>query len=200
MLDIQAGLIQLLGNEALLKKLLKKFSLQIDSDFLKVVDLVEALENDSDEAAFDEAHKLNHALKGVAGNLAAQGVFEISLEIDLLLKDQQCPSAQQIETLRNALIQTKLEIGAYLGVQDVPVVTEYSAESDKRDSGIYQRLESLKPRIEASEYIDDQELDQLQSGLPAALQPIWQTLVSALDDFDFEAAQDKLTELLNELS
>ncbi|WP_052501707.1 PAS domain-containing protein [Thiomicrospira microaerophila] len=200
MLDIQAGLTQLAGNEALLRKLLKKFSEQIDSDFSKVVDWVQLLENDSDEAAFDEAQKLNHALKGVAGNLAAQGVFEISLQIDLLLKDQQCPSAQQIETLRNALSQTQVEIAAYLGEQDEPVVTAGSVESAKRDSGIYQRLESLKPRIEASEYIDDQELDQLQNAIPAALQPTWQALVSALDDFDFETAQDKLNALLNELS
>jgi PAS domain S-box-containing protein len=199
-LDIQAGLIQLLGNEALLRKLLKKFSLQIDSDFSKVVELVQALENDSDEAAFDEAQKLNHALKGVAGNLAAQGLFEISLQIDLLLKDQQCPSGQQIETLRNALSQTQVEIAAYLGEQDAPAVRADSAESAKLDSAIYQRLVNLKPRIEASEYIDDQELDQLKSAIPAALQPTWQALVSALDDFDFETAQDKLTELLNELA
>ena len=203
-LDIQAGISQLAGNTNLYIKLLTTFAKQIDTRFFKVVDLLDALEADSTAGAFDEVQELNHALKGVAGNLAAKTLFEISAQIDVLLKAQQCPSLQQRKALREAFSQTHIAISQYLGevtpVSNLPHPGQPANPASNQSNESLKRLIELRTRIEASEYIDEDDLAPIQQGLPPAAQPQFVALVDALDDFDFEAAQGKLNALIAQLS
>jgi HPt (histidine-containing phosphotransfer) domain-containing protein len=198
-LDIQAGISQLAGNTNLYIKLLTTFAKQIETSFFKVADLLDALEADSTAGAFDEVQELNHALKGVAGNLAAKTLFETSAQIDLLLKAQQCPSPEQRDALRQAFSQTQALIEAYLSEQNVMGEAYVPTGGDALDLDILSCIQQLKPRIEASEYIDDQALDQLAKGLPLRLQPSWQAFISALDAFDFDTALAHLDDLMTDL-
>ncbi|UQB43149.1 response regulator [Thiomicrospira microaerophila] len=200
MLDIQAGLNQLAGNESLYKKLLTKFANQIETEYIAVLAMLHALTTDDSKSAFEPVQQLNHALKGVAGNLAAMGLFEISQRIDLKLKARQRPSDEQIEQLARALEETQQEIKLYLA-SDAALLS--AGAIHKKTNPLTTslditkaQLQSLQQRIEVCEYIDDQELDQLSQALPDNLQPGWLQMVQALDVFDFERAEQNLKQLI----
>lgn len=203
MLDIQTGVNQLSGNESLYKRLLAKFAKQITTEYVAVLDMLPSLVTGDCEASFESAQQLNHKLKGVAGTLAAQGLFEISQQINLQLKQQQRPTDQQIKQLAQALEQTQQAIQFYIGVASessaIHSVAQPSAGLPTAISqALMEQLHQLHQRIAASEYIDDQELDRLGQCLPDSLQAEWARLVEALDDFDFNRANAVLERMITQ--
>ena len=77
--DLAEGLQRLMGNRALYRKLLVNFAMQYAN---AAADIRSAL----DAADFDHAHGLVHAIKGVAGNLAAQDLQAQSVPLEKLVK------------------------------------------------------------------------------------------------------------------
>jgi two-component system sensor histidine kinase/response regulator len=77
--DLAEGSQRLMGNRALYRKLLVNFATQYAN---AAVDLRSAL----DAADFDHAHGLVHAIKGVAGNLAAKDLQAQSVPLEKLVK------------------------------------------------------------------------------------------------------------------
>ncbi|MBE0507392.1 MAG: Hpt domain-containing protein, partial [Marinospirillum sp.] len=203
LLNVQAGIRQVAGNETLYKKLLQQFSDQITQDFLAILDLLQQLEQDADTKAntklFEPAQQLNHGLKGVAGNLAAEALFNISQDIDRLLKQQHCPNREQIDQLRQVMATTQQQIQVYINHRqdsDTPAATSTATPApSEMDAATRAQLDRLKQRITANEYIDDEELEQLSNSLPNELRPKWQQMINALDLFDFEQALEQLNSL-----
>ncbi|UQB41965.1 response regulator [Thiomicrospira microaerophila] len=194
MLNIQAGIEQLVGNQALYQKLLQRLDQQIEQDFSRVVLMLEQLKQADASDQFDQVQKLNHALKGVAGNLAVNGLFVLSQQIDLQLKQYQRPTDEQIAEFKQALQKTQTEIRAYLASLtvsvpnipvDVPFVEQVTLE----------QLEQLKQQLTANEYIDELQLASLKEKLPSEFYPQWQAVVNALDNPDFEQAIIALAQL-----
>jgi PAS domain S-box-containing protein len=205
MLDIQTGLNQLAGNAPLYKKLLTKFASQIETDYVAVLAMLPGLTTGDSDTAFEPAQQLNHALKGVAGNLAAQGLFEISQQIDIKLKQHQRPSDEQIARLARALEQTQQAIKLYLVSEEAAFLSTYDSqqEAPNAEPNVHAskaEYQSLQKRIAASEYIDDQELEQLAQGVPDNLKTEWLNMLEALDAFDFERAQQNLNQLIAQLN
>jgi HPt (histidine-containing phosphotransfer) domain-containing protein len=77
--DLAEGLQRLMGNRALYRKLLVNFAAQYAH---AAADIRSAL----DAADFDRAHGLVHAIKGVAGNLAAKDLQAQSVPLEKLVK------------------------------------------------------------------------------------------------------------------
>ena len=77
--DLAEGLQRLMGNRALYRKLLVNFATQYAH---AAADIRSAL----DAADFDRAHGLVHAIKGVAGNLAAKDLQAQSVPLEKLVK------------------------------------------------------------------------------------------------------------------
>ncbi len=77
--DLAEGLQRLMGNRALYRKLLVNFATQYAN---AAADIRSAL----DAADFDHAHGLVHAIKGVAGNLAAKDLQAQSVPLEKLVK------------------------------------------------------------------------------------------------------------------
>ncbi|WP_052501544.1 hybrid sensor histidine kinase/response regulator [Thiomicrospira microaerophila] len=199
MLNVQAGLDQLMGNQALYHKLLLRFNAQIEQDYLPIVPQLQALTEHAPADAFDQVQKTNHALKGVAGNLAVEGLFKHSLEIDLLLKQHQRPTDQQIREFEQALLQTKAEIAAYLMPNNLADQTEKSLPSgsvEQISQDTLNQLAQLRLKIAASEYVDDEWLDKIEKTLPNHCLADWQAMTNALDAFDFEQAETRLEKLI----
>lgn len=204
LLNIQAGIQLVAGNETLYKKLLQQFSDQITQDFSAILDLLQQLEQDADKPAdkktFEPAQRLNHGLKGVAGNLAADALFRISQKIDGQLKQQHGPSKEEIEQLRQVMATTQQQIQVYLQQGQNPdrvaaTSTTTSSVPSEMTATTRAQLDQLKQRITANEYIDDAELEQLGNSLPSELGPKWQQIINALDLFDFEQALEQLNSL-----
>ncbi len=78
-LDIKSGLLTCNNNEALLKKLLKKFSIRYD-------DFDEDILGDYSHSECKQAETFIHNLKGVSGNLGALKLSELCESFLLLLK------------------------------------------------------------------------------------------------------------------
>jgi len=77
--DLAEGLQRLMGNRALYRKLLVNFATQY---LQAAADIRSAL----DAADFAQAHGLVHAIKGVAGNLAAKDLQQQSAALEKLVK------------------------------------------------------------------------------------------------------------------
>ena len=77
--DLAEGLQRLMGNRALYRKLLVNFATQYARADAEVRQALDA-------GDFDRAHGLVHAIKGVAGNLAAKGLQAQSVALEKLVK------------------------------------------------------------------------------------------------------------------
>ena len=202
--DYQAGLAQLGGNEALLHKLLAQFSEQMQGEYASLPgDLLGLSEQASAEAVspttWDALQKTNHALKGVAGNLALTPLFEQAQIIDQCLKKQALPSKSRVEAFNQAFENTRTGIAQLESPQSSQTASAASETAAPRDA-LIQGLNSLLARVEQSEFIDDDTLSSLQSQLPTQETTAWQALTEALDDFEFDQARPQIEALISRLS
>jgi HPt (histidine-containing phosphotransfer) domain-containing protein len=78
-LDINKALNQLGQKKALLVKLLGMFKNNHSQDATPILAAFNA-------GNWEELHALNHALKGVSGNLAADALYQLCIEIDAGVK------------------------------------------------------------------------------------------------------------------
>lgn len=196
-LNIPSGLTMLSGNEGLYSKLLKRFDEQLSNEFADLAVQFESLSPHSDDQAWHAVQQLNHTLKGVAGNLAAEGLFKICQQIDAGLKQKHLLTAQHIASFHRALAQTQADIRAYLtrhavGRQGAAL----TASKTGLDAVCLQQFTELKQRIVNSEYIDDEQLEYLGQRLPDAMQASWRQMVLALDGFDFDRAAEIIEQIM----
>jgi len=78
-ISIQKGLKTVMGNEKLYRKLLGKF---LDSNKAVVAEIKETLKAEDMETAA----RLAHTVKGVAGNLGAEGLFPVAADLEKAIK------------------------------------------------------------------------------------------------------------------
>lgn len=201
-MDTTAGLAMLSGNRALYRKVLSEFLNQLNEDFSELPTQLKSLESSSTTEAFVQAQKGAHSLKGVAGNLALYPLAECASELDRILKRHQAPATAQVARFEEILQQTAASIEQWLE-QEMPTESEHepSALEDTHSIGpLRDDLERLMRAVANSEFVDDAELARLGKQLPEHLDPNdWQCLTRALDHFDFDTAQQRLSQLLQQL-
>ncbi len=95
-LDIKTALGQLGGKKKLYLRLLGMFE---DSHVEDVNRLLAAAQEQDWKAVYE----INHALKGVSGNLAASEIYQLCIDIDVKLKDEQHDIEQQLTALPTAM-------------------------------------------------------------------------------------------------
>jgi HPt (histidine-containing phosphotransfer) domain-containing protein len=190
--DLRHGMAQLGGNEALYWRLLQRFSLQLSETFVRLpADLQALLDAPDNQQAWQQAQALNHALKGVAGNLAATGLADLTTQLDSQLKQQQPPRAAQVQVMAD-LIEQALDSLATL-----PPLPSVSIADDQADiAQALQCLAALATRVKDSEFIDEAALRTLAQSLPPPLREReWGSIRAALDEFDFPRAQALIAQL-----
>lgn len=191
MFDATKGLQQLNGNQALYRKLLTLFLQQLTQEFAPLTSQLQAVA-DGDAALRTSAQALNHALKGVAGNLAITTLAKLSSEIDHSLKRNEPITGEQVALFSQTLTQSEQAIRAYLATTPEAVLQPVSGENKASRA----HLLSLAQRIQGNEFIDDDELTELGQQLPAHQQTQWQAVIEALSVFDFDRANTHLQALL----
>lgn len=195
LINYKKGLAQLNGNQALYHKLLAKLLEQMDEEFFV---LVEGLQVMTDAEGFKNKwlalQPLNHALKGVAGNLAFEALFKMSQHLDSLFKQQQLPSADFAKEFNEVFNATRQAILSLIN-EEVDARSVSAADKVNQSDTLKFKLESLLKRIENSEYIDDDELNQLNHHQMLCNNQTWLALRRALDNFEFESAATHLMEL-----
>jgi signal transduction histidine kinase/DNA-binding NarL/FixJ family response regulator/predicted transcriptional regulator len=191
MLNVTAGLEQLTGNQRLYSNLLVRFCEQLRGEFASLIADLRDLHFQPRPLLLEQVQQSNHALKGVAGNLAIEGLFVISQQIDAGLKHDSLPSLELVETFEQAINTALNEIALYLkGVEGDVLPGDLDKTLDK------DKLFALKQRIEASEFIEDNDILAIGNTMTSDLKPIWHQTVKAIEDLDFERAASQLAQII----
>lgn len=104
LIDMETALKRVAGNKMLYGKLLQKFLESKEPQALQ-----DALQNGD----WAQGAELAHTLKGVAGNLALDALFESSTELMVQLREG-APGDEAVQTYRQALEDTRSAVEALL--------------------------------------------------------------------------------------
>jgi CheY-like chemotaxis protein len=193
--DLAEGLQRLMGNRALYRKLLVNFATQYAT---AAADIRSAL----DAADFDHAHGLVHAIKGVAGNLAAKDLQAQSVPLEKLVKHADPanpPPAGEVnpayQAFREALIRALDAVRSLMPAAVTPAAPAETAAGALPPPVAKEAATRLR---EAAELGDVSGLAAICSELTAkseAFSPYAARVARLADDFDFDGVL-KLTEAL----
>jgi CheY-like chemotaxis protein len=194
--DLAEGLQRLMGNRALYLKLLGDFATQY---LQAAANIRSAL----DAGDFEQAHGLVHAIKGVAGNLAAKDLQQQSAALEKLVKHAEPGSPPPADELKRAYDAFKQSLGRALDAVGplMPAAVTSEAPPAVAAGALPPALakEAAIRLREAAELGDMAGLTAICSELAAkseAFAPYAAKVVRLADDFDFDAVL-KLTEELD---
>lgn len=186
-LDVAAGLQRIGYNAAAYRRQLQRFREHY-------ADAIEQLIQRLDHQGVAEAEALCHALKGVAGNLGAQRLWQQLTLIDQQLKQGLRPEAAALQAASAQLQNIIQEISH---INAVPVALPQSAATQPLDPQLWQ--DGLRQLSHALDY-DLGAVDALVQQLRASIarHPLadrLETLAQHIDQFDIDAAQALIHEL-----
>jgi PAS domain S-box-containing protein len=140
----------------------------------------------------EEAQKLAHALKGVAGNLGASAVAAAAQAVNLALREER--SDQEVETLCLLLEARQIELIAALRALDeveAPVATQAICAAD-----LMQRLSRIESLLRADDFGVQHAFQEAAPALRAALGERAVQLERAIGAYDSQSALAILHDLL----
>jgi CheY-like chemotaxis protein len=174
-LDTRLGLSRVLGKQPLYLAVLRKF-------LLSQSDTIPRLRAALDHGDHEEAQRIAHTLKGVAGNIGASVIQLQAAGLEELLDQAQDRQAIEplLQSLDDSLQQLLTALAASLNNQPAPAA--YDAEA----------LRSVTVRLATLLADDDSEAGEVfaqhENLLHAAYAPEYDTLAARIGNFDFESA------------
>ncbi|MES9844297.1 MAG: transporter substrate-binding domain-containing protein [Candidatus Sedimenticola sp. PURPLELP] len=187
-IDREAGLRHLAGNKKLYRKLLGKF---IDSQSGAPVEISAALETGDDE----EARRLAHSVKGVAGNIGAIQLQQACQLLETAIKEQQ-PEENTGPLLERMAEELERVCGSIRDMKGVPSAAAEDGSGGIDNDAIKPLLEELILLIEEDDTGAGRALEELlerASGTPLASRLIEAKM--RLESYDFEAALEMVREV-----
>jgi HPt (histidine-containing phosphotransfer) domain-containing protein len=189
--DVAEGLQRLMGNRALYRKLLANFATHY-------IQAAATIRFALDAGDFEQAHGLVHAIKGVAGNLAAKELQVQSAALEKLVKHVDPSSPPPAAELNRAHAAFRESLGRALdAVRSLIPAAVTPAETPASLSSALAKEAATRLR-EAAELGDVSGLAAICSELAArseAFDPYKARVAQLADDFDFDGVL-KLTEEL----
>ena len=184
-IDTHAGLKRVMGNEKLYLKLLH--------DFEKNLPAVQtALQQAINQQAWDTARKEAHSIKGVAGNVGANAIFQTAQSVEKNIKMDKFEQAEAaLPELITALTTTQHDLAQ---LQDKPLAAPASTSQDARDaeelSAVIQELDQLLSQfdMQAMQYIEKH-----RPLLESALQETYADVAAAVNNLEFETAREMIS-------
>ncbi len=172
------GIRRIGGNEAAYLKQLNRFADNYDGALQAVGEKIE-------QGELEEAEHQCHALKGVAGNLGAEQLFELATVIDNQLKGGAVPPAEQLQQCEEALQQVIAEIAT---LRREPLASSEHVSVDKEAlQPLLQRLLSLIDEdLGAAEDVLD-ELQKMCAG--SEWEEMAAQIAQRVDSFDVDGAK-----------
>lgn len=179
------GIKRIGGKEEAYRKQLKRFREHYSN---AVPELQRLLQADKQV----EAEAYCHSLKGVTGNIGAHGVYQCVSHIDNLLKQQQTPSNEQIEQLRNLLQLVMADIDS-ISVTPVAAPTGTQRLPDAVAAAkIAQLLAVLETDLGAAESL----ISELRAGSAGSeYEADIHRIAAEMDSFNIEEALNLLSHL-----
>lgn len=106
-LDLEKALFQLGGKKSLYVRLLGMFNDGHTQDAQRIIDAAQAED-------WQGVYEVNHALKGVSGNLAAMDIYNLCVSIDSKMKEDSHDISDELAALPKAMEDTLLGISQAL--------------------------------------------------------------------------------------
>ena len=195
---VESGLGRVVGNTKLYRKLLGKFWEKNQEADREIRELIE-------NGDLEQAAGMTHAVKGVAGNLGAEGLFQVAGELEKSLKENDLELLEEKqEAFRSSLseVMTSIE-GLKLGDRsptgDNAEATDSKAPVDNAALGelITTLIECLETDLpQATEHLE--RLGGYLESTPAREE--FQQLEKHLEGFDTDSAAASLKTIAEKLS
>lgn len=188
-LDLKNALERAGGDVAFLKKMLKRFA-QTQDAWIEEIDKLLAQER------IEDARRETHTLKGLAGNIGALNLFNITKEIEEKLKAAQIKEAELIiPSAKEELRETIKKIKQFFEVQDSFEEKEQTHHKLSR-AEIENLKHDIKELISLLDEFDSQAVDVAQRVAPQLvdmdLDKEAQDLISSIENYEFEVAKEIL--------
>ena len=190
-LDTVAGIARVGGNLKIYTNILKKFRSH-HADAAK--EIKEAVE----KADFESAERIAHTIKGVAGNIGANAIFKIAVELDALLKkaqeNKEVANASRLETLLNELATTTTSLISEINTSEC--VAGEKEEGDKKEVDPAKFAELTAKLAELLEDDDSEAQECLEELMAMANHPELKEMSEMVGDYEFEEALELLQEFV----
>ncbi len=188
-IDIAAGLSRVMGNTALYRKLLLDFRTRHGDDGAAIAAAMAAGE-------WTEAAAQAHALKGVAGNIGAQALFESTRALETAVKMER---REQAESLLPPLRRLLDEVVAGLVVLDAGANLATAATA-VAVVDVTPQVERLATLLAASDMAALDVAAELAGLLDADRLAAFAAIKDDIDSLDFDSAKEKLASLFPSVS
>ena len=189
--DLQEGLGRVNGNARLYQKLLKDFVQNYTSDTDGIKQAIAAHN-------MEQAGRLAHTLKGVAGNLSANEISRIAELLETALRTEPAGNCDRLLTqLDEAFFAVKEVVETLDGVNRTNPAHETTETADTEGEPILQKMARLiwEDNIDA-----EQALDELKRVFEYRFADEIREIVRNIDGFDFEAAKEPLRKIAADLN
>ena len=178
-IDFDTALKRVMGNKDLLLKLFKDFGTNYR-------DVTEKLKNLIDQGDFTSARNLAHTLKGVAGNLAINEVYEMAYQLENNLREQ-----KSYEEIMSRFEQLNQKIP--------PIIESIEKITSKRETltSVSEEEISETDRIEIGKLI--KQLDILLKSNNLSAKKYFFNLKEKITAEEFQPSLEKIEESINRL-
>ncbi|MBF0611715.1 MAG: response regulator [Magnetococcales bacterium] len=192
-IDLQAALLLLNGNRKLLRELLQEFV----QHFGDAPATLQSLLNRQERV---EAKRLVHSIKGMAGNLSAHALHQVSLRLEPLLLSGGEGMAEAMAEFGQALEQLKADIQVVLTNHLLGRPPSHSPGGQRQPLSILdlnRQLQELQQLLLQRNAKACGCLATLQEHLDEAVwnQPEWQELAKCINSYEFKKAHTLLTQM-----
>ena len=187
------GLRRVAGNEALYRKLL--------TDFHRVyATSAESIRSALAEGRYEEAERLVHTLKGVAGNIGANELHRQTEELEKALRSGDVDGlAEWLSSVECALQKVIAGIAPLIqqaaALRARQEVAQAEAPGDFDRTALEAALRTMLPLLRKSDPEAESVLDQVRDALKGTHANELDRITQALDNFDFKQAAKALTTL-----
>jgi PAS domain S-box-containing protein len=199
-IDFEFGLNQFLGKHSAYVKSLQQFSEQYRASVNRLQELIIS----EDE---QEARRLMHTVKGVAGNLGCWQLQHSAAELERTLADNKPVSDRLIDEFEQAWQRFEQSRRRLFLEPEQQAQPEYpQREEEEADQALpidreFQRTicNQLAGKLERSDFVDEGDIDALNAAFSGAQGTVlFQDLLAAIDSFDNEAAQTLLRQFMRQ--
>jgi HPt (histidine-containing phosphotransfer) domain-containing protein len=190
-IDVAAGLERTAGNKRLYRDLLVQFAARQESMGSRIKEALESGDH-------NQAERLAHSLKGVAGNLGINQIFVLAGTLESAIRESPAGTKGLIEELTSAVDRQIRVIRAALSADSVDGGKRFDARPAERAEALA-AIARLRERLEASAADAPRVFAEVAETLRGTVAtPLLDALGASVKAFDFDAALSQLEEIFEQ--
>ncbi|MFV2033258.1 MAG: Hpt domain-containing protein, partial [Gammaproteobacteria bacterium] len=146
----------------------------------------------------DEAIRLAHTLKGIAGSIGAQALATATQNLEILLGNEE-PCEKQLKSVQSELDKVLSDIRQLSAEGELELQKTKTETALLDNSEIKNRLRLLQKKVSLSDAESEEILEEIQQGVNEQLFQKLEPVRAALGRYDFEQSGEMLDRLMQEV-